>query len=169
MMRNDLQSTQSDKLIAAIKSHAEKIQEYYAALKTLAEIDQSVILPELSELVKFEGLKVPNLPDSSIRPDEFHNKAIPLAAEMFLKKIGHAVSIDDIYDALEQGGIEFTTNGKTVLSNAIRRDPEKFEKIKNGHIGLREWYGKKKGQAQRVINLLEEAMASEKEKTEEKE
>ena len=161
MPRRDPQSSQSDKLIAAIKFHAEKIQAYYAALKTLAEVDQDVIMPELSELIRVDGLNVPRSPDSSIRPDEFHNKPIPLAAEMYLRKIGHAVSIDDIYDALEKGGIEFTTNGKTVLANAIRRSEDKFEKIKNGHIGLKEWYGSRKYSAADVARSRAQAKESE--------
>ncbi len=141
MPRNDPQVNQSDKLISAIKFHAEKIKAYYSALKSLAEVDESIIVPDLSELINANGLNAPHSSDtSSIRPDEFHNKPIPLAAELYLRKKGHAVSIDDIYDALEKGGIEFTATGKTVLANAIRRSDDTFEKIKGGLIGLKEWY-----------------------------
>ena len=161
MPRRDPQSSQSDKLIEAIKFHAEKIQTYYAALKTLSEVDDNVILPELSELIKVDGISVPRSPDSSIRPDEFHNKPTHVAAEMYLRKIGHAVSFDDIYDALEKGGIVFTANGKTVLANAIRRSEDKFEKIKNGHIGLKEWYGSRKYSAADVARSRAQARESE--------
>lgn len=165
MPRSDHESS-VEKLLNAIRLHAAKINEYYAALKTLSEFDETIILPDLSTLIKSEGQIISHVPDRAIRPDEFVGMPIPAAIEKFLQKIGHAISFDEIYDALGQGGVEFTSNGRTVLANAIRRSDDKFTKIKNGHIGLREWYGKKRSSVKDIIEKANAAIEKSKEKEE---
>jgi hypothetical protein len=143
MPRMDHESS-VDKSLKALKEHAAKVVEIYSALKTLSQIDPNIELPDLSTLIQLEGQIIPSVSDKAIRPDEFHDMPMPAAVEKYLHKVGHAVSFDEIYDALDRGGITFSKNGRTILATAIRRSDDKFEKIKSGHIGLREWYGGRK-------------------------
>jgi DNA-directed RNA polymerase delta subunit len=77
--------------------------------------------------------------------DEFFRLSQPEAARRYLKKIGHAMALDDILDALTKGGCAVGgSDPKKVLYISVVRDTRNFVKLPNGMIGLREFYPDRK-------------------------
>jgi len=83
-----------------------------------------------------------------IRSDQFVvEKAPASAARAYLALRGKdrgATTADDIYEALVRGGYDFGSlkepDAKSGLKIALAKDG-KVHRLKNGHFGLREWYG----------------------------
>jgi hypothetical protein len=97
----------------------------------------SVVITPQPGSVSFSGLPA----HIKIRPDEFFGMSQTEAATAYLKKVGHAVHLDQILDALRAGGLKFSgqdpkTNLYTVLVRATRR----FVLISPGTFGLLDFY-----------------------------
>lgn len=78
-----------------------------------------------------------------IRPDEFFGLTHAEAARCYLKKVGHAVSLDDLVTALQKGGCKVGSGGtepKKVLYISLIRNTRDFVPPQSGYIGLREFY-----------------------------
>jgi DNA-directed RNA polymerase delta subunit len=83
-----------------------------------------------------------------VRSDQFVSEKAPAsAARAYLALRGKergATSADDIYDALVRGGYDFgkmkENEAKGGLRIALAKDG-KVHRLRNGHYGLREWYG----------------------------
>lgn len=76
-----------------------------------------------------------------IRPDEFFGMTQAEAARKYLKKIGHAISFDDLVVALSAGGCKVGGgNPKKVLYISLVRNTRDFVPPQQGYIGLREFY-----------------------------
>lgn len=83
-----------------------------------------------------------------IRSDQFVvEKAPASAARAYLALRGKdrgATTADDIYEALVRGGYDFGSlkepDAKSGLKIALAKDG-KVHRLRNGHFGLREWYG----------------------------
>jgi hypothetical protein len=78
---------------------------------------------------------------ANIQGDEFFGLSQPEAARRYLKKIGQAVSVDEILEALRRGGCKVGgADPKKVLYICMVRDTRNFIKLPNGMIGLRDFY-----------------------------
>jgi hypothetical protein len=77
-----------------------------------------------------------------IRPDEFFGMSQSDAAKAYLKRIGRAVSLDQLVDGLRKGGAEVGgVNPKKTLYVSLMRNPLKeFVVPSENHIGLRAFY-----------------------------
>src|SRR4051794_3910578 len=77
----------------------------------------------------------------SIRPDEFFGLQYSDAARNYLRKAGHAVSLEDLLEALRNGGCKVGgSDPKRVLYISLVRNTRDFVPTGNGFIGLREFY-----------------------------
>jgi len=127
---------------------AGEIKKILTTLNMLKEYDNGIEIPDLKSLLNIDGKELGLKGDaSSIRPDEFYQMTNTEAAEKYLKKVGHAVSLDEIFEAIQKGGIKFSSNGKISLNVQLTRATSKFCKMKHGdavNFGLREWYPKKR-------------------------
>jgi hypothetical protein len=80
---------------------------------------------------------------SSVRPDEFFGMTYSTAAKMYLEKVGHAVSVEDLLEALNRGGCQVGgREPKKTLYISLVRDVRNFVPIsgKSGYLGLRKFY-----------------------------
>ena len=76
-----------------------------------------------------------------LRADEFFGLTQAEAARRYLKRIGHAVSFDELADALQEGGCKLTgTNPQKVLYISLIRNTRDFVPPRPGFVGLREFY-----------------------------
>jgi hypothetical protein len=82
-------------------------------------------------------------PRSSVRPDEFVGETYSNAARRYLEKVGQAVSMDDLLDALNRGGCPVGgKEPKKTLYISLIRDVRTFVPIpgRSGFLGLRKFY-----------------------------
>ncbi len=139
-----LEKEMIDQALEDMKKKISEIKAIHRELQTLKKYGVDIDLPDLQTLFNSNGSgSVPT--DVNIRPDEFIGMTNSEAAEKYLKRIGHAVSFDDIYNALIKGGIKFTSNGRTVLNNQLTKGTLRFVKMGQGHkisFGLLEFYPK---------------------------
>lgn len=76
-----------------------------------------------------------------IRPDEFFAMTISDAARAYLTKVGHAVTIDNLIEALRAGGCKLSgANPKKVLYISLVRNTRDFVPVGSGFLGLRSFY-----------------------------
>jgi hypothetical protein len=78
-----------------------------------------------------------------LRPDEFTGKTYIEAAKSYLERVGHAVSMDELLEALKNGGrpIKGKTPKKALYISLVRG--REFVPIPGqvGFLGLRKFYG----------------------------
>lgn len=79
---------------------------------------------------------------AQVRPDEFFSMSQSDAAKAYLKKIGRAVSLDQLLEGLRRGGAEVGgVNPKRTLYVSLMRNPlREFVVPSENHIGLRSFY-----------------------------
>jgi len=140
------------KLMEEFNSKIGELKVIYETLSNIKIITKAEFeLPDINMITDgARGAEAKAKPELSIRCDTFVNKSNTEAAEAYLKMVGHAVSLDEIYNALVSGGITFTGNGKSTLYSQIIRATRKFIKIGQGsnvNFGLLEFYPKKKRKA----------------------
>ena len=77
-----------------------------------------------------------------IRPDEFYGMTQTQAAKAYLLRVKRAVSIDQIVEALRNGGAQLGgADPKKTLYVSLARNPERqFVIPREGYFGLREFY-----------------------------
>ncbi|MCZ7385422.1 MAG: hypothetical protein O8C63_11850 [Candidatus Methanoperedens sp.] len=162
-----------EKLRADLIEKAKEIERIYGLLKSLKSYDESIEIPDIAKLITSESAEIEKSSGSSIRPDEFYGLSNTDATERYLKKIGHAVSLEEIYNALMKGGVVFTGNGRNNLNIMLTRATRKFAKIVSDsviHFGLLEWYPSRR---KRVVGtatpILDEEELPEEETKEDKE
>ncbi len=130
-----------------LTDHAEQIGKILTTLHMLKEYDDSIEIPDINSLISL-GTKESNVRgNKTIRPDEFYQMSNTEAAEKYLNKIGHAVPLEEIFEALKKGGIKFSANGRNVLNVQLTRATKKFAKMSHGdtvNFGLLDWYPKRK-------------------------
>ena len=140
-----------EKLQADLLEKAKEIEKIYNLLKSLKTYDESIEIPDIANLITSGSAEITDSYRNSIRPDEFYGLSNTDATERYLKKIGHAMSLEDIYNALMKGGIVFRGNGRNNLNVMLTRATRKFAKIVSDsviHFGLLAWYpsrAKRKG------------------------
>ena len=121
--------------------------------KQLAEADVTKQL--INRLSARAGLPEP-YPDAgegegvsvSIQPDTFYGQKLHSAIRTYLQmrkqmKRGPA-AVNEIFEALVQGGIQFDTkndaNSKRAIRITLTKNSSVFHKLPNGSYGLLEWY-----------------------------
>lgn len=81
---------------------------------------------------------------TTLRQDQFFGMKVTTAVREFLRMKGHAVSIDEIYEGLTQGGFDFPwdeKNQKRNLAISISKNPGVFVHVSsNDSWGLVEFY-----------------------------
>lgn len=80
---------------------------------------------------------------ANVRPDEFFGMTYSTAAETYLVKVGHAVSMDELLDALNRGGCPVGgREPRKTLYISLIRDVRTFVPIpgRTGFLGLRKFY-----------------------------
>jgi hypothetical protein len=79
---------------------------------------------------------------TAVRPDEFFTMTQSDAAKNYLKKVGHAISFDELVAALRKGGAQLGgADPKRTLYVSLARNPNKeFVWPSPDHIGLSEFY-----------------------------
>lgn len=95
------------------------------------------------EFVKSAGdLRAPEPRVGDIRPDEFYGMTQTQAARAYLQRVKRAVSIEQIVEALRNGGAQLGgADPKKTLYVSLARNPERLFVIpKEGYFGLREFY-----------------------------
>ena len=76
-----------------------------------------------------------------IREDQFFGLSQGEAAKLYLRKVGHAVSVENIIEGLGQGGCKVGgRDPKKTLYISLVRNPKDFVLVKPGVLGLREFY-----------------------------
>jgi len=96
----------------------------------------------------------PNLPkmpspetgsSARIRADEFFSMKQTEAAYAYLKKVGYAVHIDQILQALQAGGVKLGgKNPKATLYTSLVRGTKRFVLVSPSTFGLAEFYPNRK-------------------------
>lgn len=116
-------------------------------VQEVAEIKQTInhLCKLAGEPLRFNDIATESVQGSSIRPDQFYGKAQLTAVKEFLKMKGSAAILDEIYNALIQGGYIFTGDQKLWkrgLSIALsKRSGDALVYIKsNKSFGLPEFY-----------------------------
>lgn len=136
-----------DKLLEELQQKVNEIEEIYTTLQTLKKYGAEITLPDLGSLITGgakTGFPVANL---EIRPGEFYNLSNTEATEKYLRKVGHAMPLEDIYNALIEGGVRFSGDGRKNLNIQLTRATRKFAKIGHGKgvsFGLLDWYPKRR-------------------------
>ena len=137
------------KLLSDLKEKVKEVEEIYNTLQTLKKYGAPIEIPELRNLMgTSEGMKIETRQANglSIRPDEFYGMSNTEAAEKYLRQVGHAASLENIFDVLVRGGIRFSGDGRKNLNIQLTRATRKFAKIGRGsdvNFGMLEWYPKR--------------------------
>lgn len=131
-----------------------RIDELHPMVMTIRQIEHDLgipaeestipILPFLTADAKTEQSTSTNgngkMP--SLRPDEYFTKSHGEAARDYLSRVGHAIEMDNLLDALRKGGCKIGgIDPKRTLSTALLRNNWKdFIRVGDGLIGLRSFY-----------------------------
>jgi hypothetical protein len=159
-----------DKLLEELRQKASEIEEIYTTLQTLRKYGADIALPDLASLITGKEKPLLQSVDLEIQPGEFYNLSNTDAAEKYLRKAGHAIPLEDIYNALIEGGVRFSGDGRKNLNIQLTRATRKFAKIGRGKgvsFGLLEWYQKRSRLLKRTVPLDTEDEPSESQKEKE--
>lgn len=76
------------------------------------------------------------------RADEFFSMTQTEAAKSYLKKVGRAISMDQLLDGMKRGGAHVGgADPKSTLYVSLMRNPNReFVRVSEGVVGLREFY-----------------------------
>jgi len=165
-----IKSIEIEPILKKLNFHLEEAKKIYKALKALIDITgESINFPSFS--LDDEGINTGN--DAlgiDIKPDQFYGKSNTQAAEEYLRLIGHSVYLDEIYEALLKGGIQFSgKDPKKSLYVSVIRAHKKFVKVGEGRNvtwGLVEFYPDtlKKKSEEKVLPDSKENAENEKDK-----
>src|SRR5437867_5800789 len=75
-----------------------------------------------------------------IVPGEFFGMSQNNAAAAYLKKLGHAAHIDQILEAVQQGGVKISGDARTNLYTVLVRGTKRFVLVSPNTFGLAEFY-----------------------------
>lgn len=102
---------------------------------------QEQVTPAITEpLTNGSVSPIPGL-RPNVRPDEFFGATHAEAARRYLKKVGSAVSFDELVEVLRKGGCKLTgADPKKILYISLIRNSKDFVPPQPGYVGLREFY-----------------------------
>lgn len=97
-----------------------------------------------------------------LRQDEYFTKSHGEAARDYLSRVGHAIPLDDLLDALKKGGCKVGgIDPKKTLSTALLRNNWKdFIRVGDGLIGLRSFYKNAKASKTKAKPISKEKPAA---------
>jgi hypothetical protein len=110
------------------------------------ELGESVSIEPSQTGIEFVNLaadvRSPEPRTVDIRPDQFYGMTQTQAAKAYLQLVKRAVSIDQIVEALRNGGAQLGgADPKKTLYVSLARNPERqFVIPREGYFGLREFY-----------------------------
>ena len=143
-----------EKLLGELNQKAKEIAKIFGTLQTLKEYGANFDLPDIQTLIGSGEQTNGTTASITIKPDEFYGLSQTEAAEKYLRMIGHAAPFEDIFQALSDGGVRFSSTGRASLNIQLTRATKKFAKIGKGinvSFGLLEWYP---GRRRRVTGHL---------------
>jgi hypothetical protein len=134
---------QFQKKLDELRPMAMTIRQIENDLGIAAEDSIIPTLPFFSPDVQSEQSASTNGKRPSIRPDEYFKKSHGEAARDYLTRVGHAVSQDELLNALTKGGCKVggVDPKRTLYTALIRNNWQDFINVGNGFIGLRSFYG----------------------------
>jgi hypothetical protein len=141
----------SDHIVQTISDLEKKVQEYESnALRVKTTINELCSMAGIPKRYASGDLE-PTGGGFNIRSDQFHARPLATIVREYLEMrkrvdLGPA-TVDEIFDALAQGGYESGAKtdaiAKISLNNSINKNPI-FYKLPNKRWGLLEWYPKAK-------------------------
>lgn len=111
--------------------------------KELGEASTTELTQSGIEFVNLSAdIRPPEPRASDVRPDEFYGMTQTQAAKAYLQRMKRAVSIEQIVEALKNGGAQLGgADPKKTLYVSLARNPERqFVIPREGFFGLREFY-----------------------------
>jgi hypothetical protein len=144
-----------EKKIAEIKPALDEIRGYELVIRTMAaNLKEPIDIEPLT--IEPNGSAATATPTSTsalqptgaaaLRPDEFFQMSQTEAAKTYLRMVGHAVSLDELVNALRSGGAKVGGIApQRTLYVALKANAKKeFVWPGKDHIGLPEFYQRKK-------------------------
>src|SRR5271157_3366159 len=103
----ELQS-QRDKQVADFRAELAKLDTAIEAIRKLVQPDSqpSSISVQADDAFTFQG-NVSTVVTKGVQAGDFFGKPQADAAREYLKRLGRAATVDDIFTALQQGGVKF--------------------------------------------------------------
>lgn len=142
----------NDHIVQTITDLEKKVAEYEGhALRVKTTINELCVMAGLPPRYAAAQLEKSAGGGMSIRSDQFHARPVATIVREYLEMrkrsdMGPA-TLEEIYDAMAQGGYEFQTKSEQIarisLSNALTKNTV-FYKLPNKRWGLLEWYPKAK-------------------------
>lgn len=82
---------------------------------------------------------------SAVRPDEFYGMSQNDAAKIYLRKVGHAIAVNELVSALQRGGAQLggADPARTLYVSMSRNPKKEFVWPSKDHVGLKEFYERK--------------------------
>lgn len=139
----------SEHILKTVEELERKLLEQQTAVTTtkklINQLCEMANTPPRYANVEAENKSGPSL---SIRSDQFYGQpqatCVRVILEMRKALDKGPATINEIYDALQQGGFAFDTkndeNAKRGLRISVAKNTALFHKLPNGRIGLLEWY-----------------------------
>lgn len=128
-------------LVDRIEQNTREIAEKKRTVNSLCrEAGKEALYPD-AEMEGTPGSRVP-----SIRSSQFYGKTPTVAAREYMELRGEAVPLDEILEALQKGGFDFSAQGWSEalrlknLGISISKNSSIFHKLPNDTWGLLKWY-----------------------------
>jgi len=140
---------QLEQMIARLKHDIEGETDFVEPFKENAPVS-------VTQSHTADAYLVPTNGKTRVRPDEFVGASFTTAAKAYLEKVGHAVSLDELLDALNKGGCPVGgVDPKKTLYISLVRDTGNFYLIpgQRGYLGLRKFYPNLKAVEKKPIEV----------------
>ena len=155
-----------DHIVKTIADLEKKVAEHEAdALRLKTTINELCSMAGLQPRYAASALQTNGARSYVIRSDQFHGRPTATCVREYLEMRKRAdlgpASLNEIFDALLEGGYEFNTKSDQVsrvsLNNQISKNPI-FYRLPNKQWGLLEWYPKARPQRppQQQVEIPEE-------------
>lgn len=119
----------------------DRLNEAISALERILAGESTQAGEGTGELLPGGTMSLRSVKPPAIVPGEFFGKSQTEAATAYLKKIGHAVHLDQILDALQAGGVKFEgSDPKKTLYTVLVRATRRFVLVSKNTFGLLEFY-----------------------------
>lgn len=139
-------------LSAREKKLLEELNQLRVSIRTLKQAAGIELTPEEAEAPEVAMASSPEAsfePKTTngfagkltVRPDEFFGMTHAEASRRYLKKVGHAVSFEELVGVLQKGGCKLSgSDPKKVLYISLIRNSKDFVPPQPGFVGLKEFY-----------------------------
>lgn len=145
-------------LLGEVRTLDAMIRRLEADLGEPPDTSDDKSIAELSLPAEEGPFQQPPLREWKFAADEFFGMTQGEAAQKYLEKIGRAVSLEQLIDALTKGGCQVGgADPKRTLYISLIRNTRDFVKVPSGHIGLRKFYPNLKTGADKARNKTKTA------------